>query len=176
MLNLLPPQQKKELRLDFLNQVVVIVAIAIVFMILVLLLLLLVAQSFLDMNLDETERELNFWQSKAEIKELKNLEEKVKELNRNLTFLDEKQRKQIIFSSFLENLAKDTPPGVRFDSISINESNQVIIKGYASFRDNLLVLKDNLESASYVNNLDFPLANLTKSADINFSLSFKYGL
>jgi len=173
VLNLLPYQYKKELRLDILHQTIIKVGTAVIFMILILAALFLLAQHFLNINLEEAENELDFWQSKAEIKELENLERKVKELNENLILLDNAYKNQTKFSSFLEKLSKDTPWGVRFNSISIKNSDEVFISGYASTRDILLNFKNILEGAYYVNNFDFPLSNLTKAMDINFSLSFK---
>lgn len=172
MLNLLPHQQKKELRLNLWNQTIVGAVAAVIFMILIGGLLLLVTQSFLNINLDELERELTLWQSKAEIKELESLEKKVRELNRELIFLDGLQKEQVRFSLFLENLAEDVPSGIRFDDISIKESN-VSLRGYALTRDILLTFKNTLESAPYVSNFDFPLSNLVKTTDINFNLSFQ---
>lgn len=173
MLNLLPPQQKKELRLDFLNQTIVSAVVAVIFMILIGGLLLLVARDFLNINLEELERELALWQARTEIKELEDLERNIRELNKNLVFLDGRQKEQVKFSSFLEKLAKDVPMGIRFDDISIKESN-VNIRGYVLTRDILLTFKNTLESASYVGNFNFPLSNLVKTTDINFSLSFTY--
>ncbi len=174
MLNLLPPKQKNELHLDLLTQTVISVAVAVIFMILILALLCLIAQSFLNIGLDEAERDLSLWQSKTEIKKLENLEKKVKELNRNLVFLDTHQKEQVKFSLFLENLVKEVPLGIRFNEVSVRELSDVSIRGYALTRDILLAFKGNLEKASYVSDFDFPLSNLTKSTDINFSLSFKY--
>lgn len=173
MLNLLPSKQKKELRLDLLSQIIISVAVAVIFIILVLAPLLLIAQGFLNMSLEELERELSLWQSKAEIKELKDLEKKVRGLNKNLVFLDKAYKNQIKFSSILENLVQDAPLEVRFDSISIQEK-KVSVRGYALTRDILLSFKGVLENASYVSDFDFPLSNLTKAADIDFSLSFTY--
>lgn len=172
MLNLLPSKQKKELHLDLLTQIIISSAVAVIFMLLILALLCLVAQSFLNVGLDEAERDLSLWQSKTEIKELENLEKKVKELNRNLVFLDTHQKEQVKFSLFLENLVKEVPSGLRLNSISVKDS--VNISGYALTRDILLSFKNNLEKAPYVSDFDFPLSNLTKSTNINFSLSFKY--
>lgn len=173
MLNLLPSQQKKEIRSDILNQVIISIAIAVIFMILILAPLFLVAKSFLNMNLDETERRLDFWQSKPEIKELKTLEEELKVLNKNTVFLDRCLEEQVEFSIILEDLANNMPSGLRFNNVSINEAHEISIKGYASTREILLVFKNTLENASYVNDLKFPLSNLTKATAINFYLSFQ---
>lgn len=173
MLNLLPPQQKKELRMEFLDQLIISAGIAIIFTILILALLLLVAQSFLNMSLEELNRELNLWQSKPEIKELQSLEVKAKELNKNLVFLDRAYKDQVRFSQVLEDLIIDVPAGIQFNSLVI-QGNKISINGYATTRDVLLAFKGTLEGATYVSDFDFPLSNLTKITDINFSLNFAY--
>lgn len=173
MLNLLPPQQKKELRLDLLNQAILSFSIAVILAIIILATLLLVARVFLNTNLKGVEQELELWQAKAEIKELESLEEKIGELNRGLVFLDKVQREQFKPSLILGNLAKDVVPGIRFDNLSIKKTGEVDIKGHALTRDILLVFKNNLEKAAYVSNFDFPLSNLTRAENIDFYLSFK---
>ncbi len=174
MPNLLPPQQKKELRLNLLNQAIVCTVIAVIFIILLLVLLLLIARAFLNTNLAEAEKELNLWQSKVEITKLENLEQEIKGLNKNLVVLDGAYKEQIKFSSFLENLAKDTPEGIRINNISAEKAGKVNIEGHASTRDALLTFKNTLENASYVSEFNFPLSNLTKTVNINFYLSFIY--
>lgn len=173
MLNLLPPQQKRELRLGILNQAITSTTIAVVFMILILALLLVVAQGFLTMNLEKANQELDFLQAKEEMKQLEGLEKEIKDLNRNLAFLDKHYKERNLFSLFLDSLITDVPSGIRFNEIDINESDRINISGHASTREILLVFKSNLERASYVSNFDFPLANLTQARDINFFLSFQ---
>lgn len=173
MLNLLPPQQKKELHLGLLNQAIISTIIAVVLMILVLALLLLVAQDFLIMNLERANQELDFLQVKEEIKQLEGLEKEIKDLNRNLVFLDKHYKERSLFSLLLESLITDVPLGIRFNEIYINETGKVNVSGYALAREILLVFKNNLENASYVSNFDFPLSNLTKAKDIDFFLNFR---
>lgn len=173
MLNLLPPQQKRELKLNLLNQAAIRVAISIIFMILILVLLLLIARTIISIDLTETEKELSFWQSRAEIKELEILEKNIKELNKNLIFLNGLYQDQNKFSSFLENLAKDVPADIRLDNISLGESGLININGYAPTRNALINFKNVLEKAPYVSEFNFPLSNLTQVTKINFRLSFK---
>lgn len=174
MLNLLPPQQKTELRLNLLSQSIIVIAATIIFMILIFALLIFLGQFFLKVNLEETQQELNLWRSRAEIKELSNLEHNINELNKNLLFLDSRQKERISFYSILENLAQDTPAGIRPENLSIKSSSEVAFRGFAINRDVLLVLKNNLEKAPYVKNFNFPLSNLTQATNINFFLSFVY--
>lgn len=179
MLNLLPPQKREELHLNLLHQAILGVAVSIIFIIIALILLLLLSRTFLNFNLNETKRELNLWQAKPEIKEVEDLEKQIKELNEKLTFLDEAYKKQTKFSSFLEDLSGDMPAGIIFNNISIKDSGEVNIEGYASTREVLLFLKGTLEKASYVSEFNFPLSNLTKTTNITFYLNFKligYGL
>lgn len=173
MLNLLPFQQKRELKLNLLNQAAIRVAISIIFMILILALLLLIARIIININLIETEKELSFWQSRAEIKELEILEKNIGELNKNLIFLNGLYQNQNKFSSFLENLAKDVPVDIRLDNVFLGESSAVNISGFAPTRNALINFKNVLEKAPYVSEFNFPLSNLTKATNINFRLSFK---
>lgn len=172
MLNLLPPRQKEELHLDLLSQVIVITALSIIFVIIILTLLLFIGQRFLSLNIESSQRELDMWQSRSEIKDLEDLEKKIKDINENLVFLDNAYKKRIEFSSFLDNLAQDTPAGVRFNDISINNLGEVHLIGFSTTRKIILSFRDVLENASYVEGLNFPLANLTKEFNVNFSLSF----
>ncbi len=174
MLNLLPPRQKKELRLALLNQVITIFGIAVISAVLILALLLLVAQEFLNINLEKMDRDLSLQQAKKETKEIDDLEGKIKNLNKDLAFLDKHQKEQNRFSLFLENLAKDVPLGIQIKNFSIDKSKQVNLRGFALTREALLIFKNTLENASYVSNFNFPLSNLTKAADIDFNLSFTY--
>lgn len=173
MLNLLPPKQKRELRLDLLNQLITAFGIAVILVILILALVLVIALFYLNINLTQLEKELISWQAKTEIEELKNLEEKVKEVNRDMVFWEEYQEERVEFSLILENLAKQVPSGIRFNNMSLEKSGKVTIRGHASTRDILLTFKNNLERTPYVSDFNFPLSNLTKSEDIDFYLSFE---
>lgn len=172
MLNLLPPKQKRELRLDLLNQAIAAFGIAAILVVLILTLVLAIALFYLNINLAQLEKELISWQAKPEIEELKNLEEKVKEVNQNLAFLEEYQKEQTGFSLILENLSEEVLSGIRFNNMSLEKSGKVNIRGHALTRDILLTFKNNLERAPYVSDFDFPLSNLTKSEDIDFYLNF----
>lgn len=172
MLNLLPPKQKRELRLDLLNQAIAVFGIAAILVVLILTLVLAIALFYLNTNLAQLEKELISWQAKSEIKELENLEEKVKEVNQNLAFLEEYQEERVEFSLMLEILAQKVPSGIRFNSMSLEKSGKATIRGYALTRDILLAFKNNLERVPYVSDFDFPLSNLTKSEDIDFYLNF----
>lgn len=172
MLNLLPKKQKQELHLDLLSQVIIITALSVIFMVLILVLLLFIGQRFLSLNIESMQRELDMWQSKSEIKDLEDLEGKIKNLNKNLVFLDNSYKTRIEFSTFLDNLAQDTPMGVRFDDIFVNDLGEVHLNGFSTTRKIILSFRDILENAFYVKDLDFPLANLTKEFNVNFSLSF----
>lgn len=172
MLNLLPPKQKRELRLDLLNQAIAVFGIAAILVVLILTLVLVIALFYLNINLAQLEKELISWQAKSEIEELKNLEEKIKEVNQNIAFLEEYQEERVEFSLMLEILAQGVPSGIRFNNMSLEKSGKAIIRGHASTRDILLTFKNNLERAPYVSDFDFPLSNLTKSEDIDFYINF----
>ncbi len=134
MLNLLPPKQKKELRLNLLNQTITIFGIAVILAFLTLALLLLVVQAFLDINLKGVESDLFSQQAKKEAREIDDLERKIKNLNKELVFLDSIQKEKNTFSLLLEDSAEDIPYGVQVKNFSINKSRQVNLRGLAITR------------------------------------------
>jgi Tfp pilus assembly protein PilN len=142
--------------------------------ILTLALLLLVAQEFLNVNLEKVDSDLSLQRAKKEAREIDDLEGKIKNLNKDLVFLDKVQQEQNRFSLFLEGLAEDVPLGIQIKNFSIDESRQVNLIGFALTREALLTFESTLENVSYVSNLDIPLSNFTKAVDINFNLSFTY--
>jgi len=173
MLNLLPPKQEKKLRLRFLNRTVICFGAAIILIISSLILFLFLAQKFLNSSLEEKQAELNLWQAKPEIQELKDLEARVKGVNKNAQFLSQKLEQTTQFYLILERLAEQTPLEIRIDDLSINDTGEITVQGYSPTRNSLLIFKKNLEAGTYFTDLDFPLSNLAKTRDIDFYFSLK---
>ncbi len=174
MLNLLPPKQKKELRLRFLDRTITCFVISLILIILSLILCLFIAQTFLKISLKEKQTELNSWKDKPEIKELRELEDKIEQVNRNLVFLEKKLEQRVDFGLVLEELSVYTPLKIRIDDLSMNESGKIALSGYSPSRDSLLKFKQDLENCSHFKNFDFPLSNLAKANEIHFYFSFQF--
>lgn len=95
----------------------------------------------------------------------------VDEANSELKYYNQIQQGTKNYSAALEEMARLASDGIKFSSISI-DTNKVVTSGEAATRDNLVSFKDRLAASSYFVNLNAPLSNFLKQANINFSFSF----
>lgn len=172
-LNLLPPQGKKEAKLEMINQTIMSFGIIIFLFLLISALLVFVSQVFLNMNLEELEDKITFEQSREQIKTIEDLESRIKYLNERLILLDSLQDKQSKFSDTLEKIIQEMPLGIQLHSLSINkELKKITLTGYAPAREQVLEIKDNLEKSAVWTDVYAPLSNFVDPRDIDFQFSF----
>lgn len=99
----------------------------------------------------------------------------IREVNTSLNSLDTIQEEYRPWSSWLEQFAAIVAAGNIIKSLSIEEATHAVrIEGTSETRDDLLRLKERLESSGLVEKVDFPLSNLLLRANIDFGLSAKY--
>ncbi len=174
MINLLPPEQKEELRQEENFKIILILGI-LCFSLLVssALILFSIKTSILGMlevqkiYLEEKEKELK----SAEIQEL---EEKIKELNQSLLKLDSFYQEEIGLAGILEKFSKTLPKNTYLTNINFNSvSSQFSLSGFCPNRETLLQFKKNLEKEEKLKEVYFPPTNWVSPTDINFSITFK---
>jgi Tfp pilus assembly protein PilN len=173
-LNLLPPKEKKELELAELNRLAV--SLAFRFLIILIIFVLLLANTYFCLSiLIKAQKDLiEIRQSDKEAQHQTEFEEKIKQINREAKQIYAKQNNLIVWTPILEKLSKSTPQGVYLINFSYQASNnQIKISGWAKNRDRLLAFENSLKEVSYFEEVQSPLSNLIKQADINFSFTLK---
>ena len=173
-LNLLPPKEKEKLELDDLNQLIFFLAIRIAIFLLIFILLLISTYYCLSILLKEQKRLIEINENDIRIQQLVKMEERIKNVNQQLTKINLKQNELVIWTSVLEELAKIIPSGVYLTNFSYRLfDNKINLSGWAENRDKLINLKNSLEESVFFVNLDSPLSNLIKQTDINFSFTLE---
>jgi len=94
------------------------------------------------------------------------------DLNQYLAKLNNIQKDHKYYSAAIIELVNAVPPGVRIESLLIDEKNQVGISGFAPQRTLVLMLQDALTKSQFFTKIENPMANLTKPIDINFKFKF----
>lgn len=178
MINLLPPQQKEELRQEENFKLTLIIGILFL-VFLIYLSLILVAIKFYIGGEVKAENIL-FLQREKEINapQMQTLQKNLTASNQTINQLNDFYQNQFFFSNVLEKISKTVPPDVYLTNLSVNPAAgswklSCNLAGFSSTRENLLQFKDNLESESTFGEFSFPPANWVKPADINFTVSFK---
>ncbi len=175
-LNLLPPQQKEELRLVEFNRL--LVSFAFRFSIVLVIFILLLISSYFCLliiiraqnNLIEVRQNDEKAQYQAEV------EQRIEQINQEVGKISVKQDKLIIWTPILERLSKITPRGLYLINFSYQASNnKVSLTGWAENRDKLLRFEKLLKETPYFGEVEAPLSNLIKQTDINFSFIIKVG-
>jgi len=102
---------------------------------------------------------------------------KIREVNARLNYVDDIQNNFIAWSYLLEDIAGSVDDNIKFNLIKVNkEEEEIILKGVARSRNNLLALKEGLEDSEIFANIDFPIKNILEKEDINFEITVKLNL
>ncbi len=163
-LNLIPPTKKKELQLTQLYIMVKNFVIAILLINIFTAIVLLSAKLTLQNHFNKIVE-----QTTLTTKYANTLSQDVKSFNAELNAVANIQSEYISWSKFFVDFSHLIPPGIIFDSINIKE-NRILLTGLAIERDHLLKLQENLKQSTLFSNIDIPIDNLLRRADIDFSI------
>lgn len=172
-LNLLPPQEKEVLALERIQRWIVLYGSAIFGILLIFVSLLTIIWIFITIQLKSVTSNLDSIQSSFKGQDLITQQTAVASLNSYLEKIDAIQKNQKNYSNLIIFLAGIIPAGVRLDTLSLNEQNEVSLNGFAQRRELVVSLKDALEKSELFSNIESPLSNLVKETDINFYFKFK---
>lgn len=172
-LNLLPPLVKKELRIEKINRQLLTAGTLILVTLIIFALLLGLINLFLWLQTKSLQKQIIQTEAHLEMEQVEEFEESIKALNQALINLDERQTAQINYSTILNQLIQLIPTALQVRGLSLDNSGQMQLTGYAPTREQLLQLKENLENSPDFIQIEFPLSNLLKSREIDFSLTFQ---
>jgi len=171
-LNLLPPTEKKSLRLEqfyrwlifYGGATILIFLLFIAFLALIWFFILIQLKSY-TVNLEKT-------RTSFQGQSIENQQKLINEFNGQLEKIAQIQDGHRFYSPALIHLTQLIPSGINIDAFAIDEQGSCILSGYAQKRSQLLLLKEGLEKSTLFEKIENPLSNLTKQTDINFSFKF----
>jgi len=177
MINLLPPQQKKELQNEEKFTVILILEVVfIAFLITLSLLLYLVDISVIN-ELDAEKIILESAEKSVALNE--NMEQELLQTDNYLSGLLSFYKEKNDFAGVLSKIPASLPDGVVLNGINLSVSAkdknilQVSIAGFSPDREKIIRLNDNLAREKSFYEIAIPPENLLKPSNINFTASFK---
>jgi Tfp pilus assembly protein PilN len=172
-LNLLPFEEKQEIKLNRMNRMIFFYGSIILTVMVVFVVLLFGIEVFLSVQLREIDRMMASNESNPAFAIVKTIQEKISAANQNLQAIDQIQSQQRQYSVILSDLAKSVPAGVKFSSFSFDSvTKKAVLEGHSATRDEFLDFQKALEGYSMFSQIDSPVSNLTKSIDNDFMVSF----
>lgn len=98
----------------------------------------------------------------------------IKNLKKKITSLKQIQDESTEPSKIINEVIKMTADGVKYSQMNIDfGQNALTLSGSARTREDLVALKDNLESSKSFSIVDFPIKNLLEKNDITFDIKIK---
>jgi len=171
MINLLPPEQIKELREEDNFKILLNIFFLLLFFLLSLFLILLSIKFYLSGNLESQKILLEKGEKTLGVEK----EKEIKKYNEILSRIDKFYQKKILLFPKVENFFGKIPQSIYLKEFEIKidkkEKISFWVSGFSktreSFLDLIKILKENYQEVS------FPPEILLKEAEIDFSISFK---
>lgn len=103
------------------------------------------------------------------VKEYGGVNQKIKEINQKIDTVSDTQEKFVAWSLTLEKIANLVPINTTTSVMILSRADErVILKGTAKTRNDLLLLKSNLENSDIFSSVKIPFSNLLTREDIDF--------
>lgn len=182
MINLLPPENKKEIIQEQNLKIVIILGILVLIFFVCFSLILFSMKIFVSEKaeaqrflLEEKEKELQSSQMQV-------LESDLAEFNKRILQLESFYQKQFKLSEPLGKISTFFSSEIYLNNLSITLQTSkegvlqanCILSGFSPTREYLLKLKENMEKEESFKDIYFPPANWMNATSINFTVSFKF--
>ncbi len=168
MINLLPPQYKKELRGEERFRLVLILGMLLITFFICLSLSLLSIRVYVSGEIQT--QQIVVESQRKEAGELR-LQD-IRKLNEEARGVSSFYEKRIIVSDIVERISNALPAGVYLDSLGY-APKKIILKGFALKTEDLLQIRTSLEQDSLFKNFQFPPSNWVRAENIDFSFDFE---
>jgi len=171
--NLLAKEDQKEIRLEKATAAILNFFIWVVMSLIILAVFLIAGRVYLTSELSRTETRIELQKQVVSQEENLQLKKTLDELNThllNLVNLDEHQGQ---WSEVLISFARLLPNDVAIDSFTgERQTGRIRVSGFAKTRESVLRLRQNLLASGVFVDVNFPLSNLVKPADLSFNYTF----
>jgi len=182
MINLLPQQQKDELKEEESFKLVLILEIVVLAFLISLFLILFSIKILIEGQLDAQKFFLEQKQKQTENMQLQSFTERIKSLNSTLAKFNAFYQEELDLVKISEIVTDTLPPGIYLTSLNFNRSTdsekneysgKISLTGHSPARQDLIDLKKKLEAEEKFGEVYFPPENWVEPVDINFNVSFK---
>jgi Tfp pilus assembly protein PilN len=172
-INLLPPDQIKDNRLELITIQLRNFWIWVAISLLVLFVLAFLSQVVISSGIKDTENQIMALSNSLQSADNRALEKQVAALNKEIDNIDNLQNQHYYWSDALVELGNIIPNELVVDILTLErDTGKVKIQGVSRERSAVLEFWANVKTSAYFNDINFPLANLEKDREVNFSYTF----
>ena len=173
MINLLPLQEKKEMMARKKLRLALIFEIGLLLFLISGSLALFSVKAYLGGEIGSEKINLSQRQEEVNQETISGFEKDIEELNQKLKRVASFYENQISLAKVLEQIYESLSPGAYLTSFSSSYGSKINVAGFIPIREELLVLKKNLEKIKEFKEIDFPPVNWVSAKDVEFYFSFE---
>jgi Tfp pilus assembly protein PilN len=176
MINLLPLEQKKEMRDQRRQKLFLVFELASIFFLLAVSLIFLASKAHLFGELNAKKTLLAQRRAEVSESEIAAFQKEVEQFNQELERVESFYDRQVAFASLLDRVTPLLPPGGYLRHVAIGAESgfwRLSLGGFAPTRQSLLDFKDRLEKLPDFSRVEFPPANWVQDASIDFSVELE---
>lgn len=173
MINLLPPEEREKVYSDLFKRQISIFGFILSFIFLGSAVFILNTYAFLKIQSRELKNSLSLEEIKSETKEVKVLEEEIKNLNSKLSLYEKFRLENISSLDVLSKIEDTIPLGVNLNSVVFEgDSNKIILTGVSNSRDDVIEMENRIKKSEFFQNLESPLSNFLDKSGSKFTFTF----
>lgn len=174
MINLLPSEEKKKVRMDYRLRLGAIVALAITLLFLASLILLSpVYLLTLSKHQFASERFVKLESEQGKTEQERDINTRIGEVNKKVDLFLKEDKDQVVFSEIITKIIEMKGTAIKLQNMFYESSpgrKRFVISGRADDRDNLARFVENLKKDPFFTTVDIPISSYIKSTDIDFSV------
>ncbi len=170
MTNLLPQEKTQDLHNELLIRLLVVLSVFIFFSLLLFIVVLVPSYFLSKSRLDELHKTVDVFQKSVAFREANSTVDLLNMENAKINILKEDADFSVV--DLIKEINAVKPSGIKINGV-FYDNDSLNIAGIASNRETLISFINNLDKSDRFSNADFPVSSLTKSYDIDFSLSVK---
>lgn len=171
-INLLPVQEKKIVRYEGLLRIVGFFTVGIVVVFGSGTIFLLPSYLPLYLEYRELARTLHLEEGASQQLRVTATVKKIKSIETTLNDITVFTNQSSKASKLMKSIFPKTE-GIRLNTLTIKNGGNVVMNGFAKTRDNMLTFETFLRKGGTFQEITFPLSNIAKQFDINFTLQGK---
>lgn len=171
-IDLLPEERKQEKKKKKLFRKILWQELRFLIPVIFFIIILMAININLKIQLDSLDNMYLVEQSTGGYKNLKEYEEKFREINLKTSLIANYQKGHFYWSALFYGLSDIIPEGVFINGLSTKDY-QVSLTGKAKTRESLLLFQERIKSSDCFSEVNIPLSNLVNRENVDFQIDFK---
>jgi Tfp pilus assembly protein PilN len=171
--NLLPKSQKKELELEFISHQIVVFWVLVVITLVLFIGIAWVFKFYVAQVIATNDRLISESRKQLASAEYKDLHDQIIALNGSVAEIKNVNTHHYNWSKALLKISDLVQPTIQLNQLNFDATTgKVDITGQAKTRQDVIDLWASIKKSEYFTKINFPLTNLEKPEDANFTYSF----